>query len=225
LSNDPGAPPLPAEYGAIRPGVDEATPMPLLRGRATRPDSARRGAPDSGRRSSADPERRTPAPGDSRRPSSSDATATHRAVRVPPDGEGEDMIRGRRLHRERIQVVRGRRSRRIVRRVDTWTVAKVSMMFYLCALLVIVIAGIILWNLASAFGIIHSIDRSIRSLFAYQSFTLHAGAVLEYTVAAGFLLAIVGTIINTLAATVYNLISDVIGGVQVVVVADDEVDD
>jgi hypothetical protein len=128
------------------------------------------------------------------------------------------MRRGRR----QVEVVRGRRSRRIVRRVDTWTVLKVSAVFYLCAWLIVLVAVVLLWIIASAFGSIHDIEKSIRTLFDYNSYRLHAGAVFFYTAVGGLLLALIGTLVNTLAATLYNLISDVAGGLQVIVLAEDE---
>jgi hypothetical protein len=215
MTDQPGAPPLPTEYGAIRPGVDEAPGAPLLRGRPRREQG-----PPPPRAASAGARTRTDSPTRTDNRVDGVPGRVRPAPGAAPAGERQDMIRGSRV-RGRQEIVRGRRSRRIVRRLDTWTVAKVSMIFYLCALLVIVIAGIVVWNIASAFGVLHSIDKSVRTLFSYQSFTLHAGTALEYTVAAGFVIAIIGTIINTLAALVYNLISDVVGGVQVVVVADD----
>jgi hypothetical protein len=109
-----------------------------------------------------------------------------------------------------------------VRRVDPWTVFKVSLVFYLFVLVVVVVAGVLLWIIASALGFLHSIEKSVKVLFDYTTFTLHPGPVLEYTVAGGAALAIVGTLVNVLAALLYNLIADVVGGVQMVVVADDE---
>jgi hypothetical protein len=135
----------------------------------------------------------------------------------PPGGD-ESTRRGRR----QVELVRGRRSRRIVRRIDTWTVLKVSAVFYLCAWLIVLVAVILLWFLASAFGSIHDIEKSIRTLFDYSSYKLHASAVFYYTAAGGFLLAVLGTLVNTLIAVLYNLISDVAGGLQVIVLAEDE---
>ena len=128
------------------------------------------------------------------------------------------MRRGRR----QVEVVRGRRSRRIVRRLDTWTVLKVSAVFYLCAWLIVLVAVVLLWIIASAVGSIHDIEKAIRTLFDYNTYRLHAGAVFFYTAAGGLLLALIGTLVNTLAAVLYNLISDVAGGLQVIVLAEDE---
>jgi hypothetical protein len=126
----------------------------------------------------------------------------------------------RRWRRQKVRVVHSTSSRRLVRRVDTWTVFKVSLFFYLLGLAIVIVAGVILWNVASTFGTIASIQKSVRSLFDLTNFVLKPVPLLEYTAAGGGVLALLGTIVNTVAALLYNLISDVAGGVQVVVVTE-----
>ena len=50
------------------------------------------------------------------------------------------------------QVVYERRYRQTVRSVDLWSVLKISLCFYLCALIVMLVAGVVLWWIASAVG-------------------------------------------------------------------------
>lgn len=104
-----------------------------------------------------------------------------------------------------------------MRRIDVWTVLKLSLLFYLCVLLVVLIAGIVLWNIASAFNVITSVQKFVRSIFDLQTFVLRPTVVLESAAAGGVVLALLGTGANVLAAVLYNLISDVVGGVQVIV--------
>ncbi|MGH9056901.1 MAG: DUF3566 domain-containing protein [Acidimicrobiales bacterium] len=113
-------------------------------------------------------------------------------------------------------------SRGAVRHVHVGTVAKVSLVFYFLVLAGVVVATIILWYVASAFGAIHSIERSIQTLFDLKNFKLHEARVIGYVCGGGAVLAIAGAIANVIAACMYNLISDVVGGVKVdVVVAAD----
>ena len=101
-----------------------------------------------------------------------------------PDG-AEEYLPGGRFRRERVRVVRGRRSRRIIRRIDTWTVLKVSLVFYLCVLIVVLISGVVLWNVAQAFNFTHDIEKSVKTLFGYNTFTLHPTPMFEYTAMGG----------------------------------------
>ena len=105
-------------------------------------------------------------------------------------------------------------SRRTVRHLDVWTVAKVSVIFYLLILVAVVVAAVMLWYVADAVGAVQSIEKSVRTLFDLRTFTLHPKAVAEYTTAGGAVLAVAGTLGNILAALMYNLISDLVGGVR-----------
>ncbi len=117
-------------------------------------------------------------------------------------------------------VVRGVRSRRLVRRFDIWSVFKVSVIFYICVFVVMLVAGTVLWNVAAAFGVITDGEKLVRSLFALNTYILHPiTAFLWGSVIAGAV-CFLGVLTNVLAAVLYNLISDVVGGVQVIVVSD-----
>jgi hypothetical protein len=118
--------------------------------------------------------------------------------------------------------VQGRRTRRVIRRIDSWTVLKLSFLFYLCVALVLMIAGVALWNIAGAFDVITNVEKFIQQLFDLQSFRLRANVILEYSALGAGVLVILGTGINVLIALLYNLISDVIGGVQVIVLEEQD---
>ncbi len=94
------------------------------------------------------------------------------------------------------------------------TVIKVSVVLYLVFLAVIVVAAMLLWVVADQTGVVTSIDKSVRSLFSLKAFALHASAVAKYTALAGGVLGLAGTLANILAALIYNLIADVVGGIR-----------
>ncbi len=102
-----------------------------------------------------------------------------------------------------------------VSHVNISTVIRVSLMLYLVFLAVIVVAAMLLWVAADQTGVLTSIDKSVRSLFSLKEFVLHASAVAEYTSAGGAVLAVAGTLANVVAALIYNLIADIVGGVSV----------
>jgi hypothetical protein len=111
-------------------------------------------------------------------------------------------------------------SRRLLRRFDTWTVFKVSLVFYLLLLVIVLASGVVVWSVAVNLGFIADIDKAVRSLADDRSFTLHPGNVLLYSALTGAVLALFGTLLNVIASLLYNLISDVVGGVQIVVVSE-----
>ena len=125
------------------------------------------------------------------------------------------LVRSAVSRRARRRPVGRVRSRVTVRHVDVLTVVRVSLVFYFLVAVVVVVASVLLWYAADAFGSITSIEKSIRTLFDLKTFTLHPETVAIYTSAAGLVLALAGTLANVLAALTYNLICDVVGGVRI----------
>jgi hypothetical protein len=115
------------------------------------------------------------------------------------------------------RVVQGRRTRQVIRRVDSWTVFKLSLLFYLCCGLIVLVAGIALWNIAGAFDVITNVEKFIQKLFDLQTFKLQADVILAWSTVGVAVLVLLGTGANVLMVLLYNLISDVIGGIQVIV--------
>jgi hypothetical protein len=107
-----------------------------------------------------------------------------------------------------------------VRHLNIWSVAKVSFIFYFLFFAAVVVASVMLWYVANAVGALQSIEKSVKTLFDLSKFTLHPSEVAKYTSAAGGVLAILGTLGNVLAALMYNLISDLVGGIRFQVVDD-----
>ena len=113
-----------------------------------------------------------------------------------------------------------RRVRRIIRKIDPWTVLKVSFVFQAVVALALVLGAVILWSVVTARGIPQEIDGLLQQLrLINEGETLFQSGE-EYFRLVVFL-AVVGTVVmtgvTTLAAVMYNLIADVVGGVEVVV--------
>src|SRR5688500_12145980 len=114
----------------------------------------------------------------------------------------------------------GRRVRRVVRRIDTWSVLKVSALFYLSLVLVLLIAGILLWLAGSAVGAIGGVEGFMRAI-GFEDFRFIGSRLLRGFVAAGLVMVILGTGLSVLVAVIYNLISDVVGGIELTVLEED----
>ena len=82
-------------------------------------------------------------------------------------------------------------------------------------LVIFVFASVLLWYAADTTGTLLSMEKSIKTLFSLKTFTVHPGEVAEYTSGVGVVVAVVGTLTNILLALIYNLISEVVGGVRV----------
>jgi Transmembrane domain of unknown function (DUF3566) len=97
-----------------------------------------------------------------------------------------------------------------------------SLIFYLCVLVVLLIAATVLWNVAEAAGTIKQLDKLVRSLFALSKFQLHPVTALEWGSAFLGAWCLLGVLANVVAALLYNLLSDLVGGIKVVVTGEEE---
>ncbi len=108
-----------------------------------------------------------------------------------------------------------------LRGVDVRSVVRVSVVMYACVLLVLVIAWAILWTVAALVGVTGNVEDFIAKLFALDSFSFSLIAqAIAIAIGGGVLIAL-GTGANALAATFYNLIVEVQGGIQIDVEVDD----
>ena len=116
---------------------------------------------------------------------------------------------------------KARRVNRIVRHVDPWSIMKISLILHICLWLVTMAAGSILWSVASRVGAIGSVERFIRSSTTSTSFHLNGGVILRASALGGLLLVVVGTVLTTAGAVLFNLISDLVGGIRVTVIEEE----
>ncbi|MDQ3573350.1 MAG: DUF3566 domain-containing protein [Actinomycetota bacterium] len=116
----------------------------------------------------------------------------------------------------------GRLVRRVIRSVNPWSVLRFSALFYLSMLVVWVVAGMLLWLVASVTGVVGNVERFVADLFAIESFQFSGGLILGFSLVAGLVLVLLGAIVNVVMAVVYNLTSDVVGGVEVTVLESEQ---
>jgi hypothetical protein len=118
-----------------------------------------------------------------------------------------------------------RRYVQTIRSVDLWSVLKVSICFYLCALIVMLVAGVMLWWVASAAGVVASVESFVGELVNNKDFRLLSWEVLRAATLIGLVFVCLLTVITVLAAAFYNLFSELLGGIEVTVVEQEELSD
>lgn len=111
-------------------------------------------------------------------------------------------------------------TRQTVRRFDLWTVLKVSLAFYLAALVAILIAFVVLWLAASSFGVVSSVEDFLQSLLSVKDLTFLSTRLLLGLALVGLVLVTLLTLVTVIAAAFYNLFADTIGGIEVILVED-----
>jgi hypothetical protein len=123
--------------------------------------------------------------------------------------------------RRKLGRLRARKVKRIVRHVDPWSVLKLSMLFYVCLFVVFMVAGTLLWNLAGAAGTISSIESFVKDIGAFKTFSFDGATIFRASFLAGLILVIAGSGFNVLLVVLFNLISDLVGGIRVTVIEEE----
>lgn len=113
-----------------------------------------------------------------------------------------------------------RRSLRVIRQIDTWSVFKVALLFHLFLYVVVLTAGALLWRVAQNTGTVDNVERFFEN-FGWTSFEFNGGAIYHEAWVAGLFAVVGATGLAVLMATVFNLITDLVGGVKVTVVEEE----
>ncbi len=103
----------------------------------------------------------------------------------------------------------------VLRQLDVRSVARFSLLFYLTMVAVFLVMAVVLYALAAAAGLITGFERFIQSLFGFTYFRFAPVRLFLGVLITGVALSLLGTLFNVVAAVIYNLISDVSGGIAV----------
>lgn len=116
-----------------------------------------------------------------------------------------------------------RRTRVVVRKVGPLSVLKFSLLFYLCLMLIVLFAMVIVYGVLSAAGAIDSLEKVLGYVFGTgttstggaEPIEIDGGAVFMWGLFGGLVFVAAWSLINVFVAMLYNLISDIIGGVEI----------
>lgn len=117
---------------------------------------------------------------------------------------------------------RVRRVSRIVRDIDVWSVFKVGLIFHAALYVVVLLTGVLLWNVGSATGTIDNVEQFLES-FGWDSFTFKGAELFQSSAILGIFAIVGGTGLWVLAALVFNLITELVGGIRVTVLEEEVV--
>ena len=118
------------------------------------------------------------------------------------------------------QIQAPRKSRVVVRRIEPWSVLKFSLLFYFCLMLIFLFAMAIIYWVLGVIGVLDSLSHLLSTLgFGNPrtgGFKLHGYWIFSRVFLIGVGSVVVWSLVNLFVALLYNLVSDVVGGVQVV---------
>ena len=125
--------------------------------------------------------------------------------------------------RRRTSKREARRVRRVVYGFELWSVLKVSLLFYLCAWGVFLLAGAILWNVANSQGYVERFENFILEIFNYETFTINGDELFRWYLWVGLFSVLVLTALTVIMCLLYNLISVVVGGIRVTLIEEETI--
>ena len=141
-------------------------------------------------------------------------------VVLPIPAMGRGRASGLRVVGRRPRV---RKVTRVVRHIDPWSTFKVALVFSIVLYGVLLTAGVLLWNVASNTGTVDNVERWFTQ-FGWESYELKGGEIFHNAWIAGLFGVVALTGLGVLAATLFNLISDMVGGVRVTVLEEEVVE-
>jgi hypothetical protein len=128
-------------------------------------------------------------------------------------------IEARSEPRTRTREPGSRRIRVGIRRISPWSVLKFSLIFYFCVMLVVLFGLAILYMLLGALGVLDSLAQLLEGVgFGGGNFEFHGLAIFRTLFLIGFLTVVIGSALSVFIAVLYNLISDLVGGIEVTLV-------
>lgn len=116
-----------------------------------------------------------------------------------------------------------RRVRRVLYGFELWSVLKVSLLFYLCAWGVFLLAGVILWNVINSQGYVERFENFILEIFNYETFTINGDELFRWYLWLGLFSVLVLTALTVVLCLLYNLISILVGGIRVTLIEEETV--
>lgn len=115
-----------------------------------------------------------------------------------------------------------RRAKLVLRHIDPWTVMKFGFAFSIGMLVVFVVAVIVLYGVLSAMGVVSSVNTTVNDLTSSAADgsggvqnVLSAPKIIGAAILIGAINVVLLTALGTLCAFLYNLCTDLVGGVEV----------
>jgi hypothetical protein len=115
---------------------------------------------------------------------------------------------------------KGRRVKRIVRRVELWSVLKLALSFFLCMYVVGLVSIAVLWAFANSAGLVDNFE-SFANDVGWENWQFNGEQMFQQAALIGAVLVVTATLMTVLATALLNVISELTGGIRIVVIEED----
>jgi hypothetical protein len=118
---------------------------------------------------------------------------------------------------------RVRRVTRVLRHLDPWSTFKVALLFSAVGYVVALTSGVLLWRVADSTGTLDNVERWFTQ-FGWETFELKGGEIFHNAWIIGLFGVVAATGAAVLLATLFNLVSDIVGGIRMTVLEEEVVE-
>ncbi len=118
---------------------------------------------------------------------------------------------------------RVRRVTRVLRHIDPWSTFKVALVFSVVGYIVALTSGVLLWRVADSTGTLDNVERWFTQ-FGWETFELKGGEIFHNAWIIGLFGVVAATGGAVLLVTLFNLVSDIVGGVRMTVLEEEVVE-
>jgi hypothetical protein len=115
---------------------------------------------------------------------------------------------------------KGRRVKRIVRRVELWSVLKLALSFFMCMYVVGLASLAVLWAFANSAGLVDNFE-SFANDVGWENWQFNGEQMFQQAALIGAVLVVTATLMTVLATALLNVISELTGGIRIVVIEED----
>ncbi len=119
--------------------------------------------------------------------------------------------------------LKARKVRRVVRHIDPWSVLRFSVIFHVVLLGALLVASVLVWNAAELAGVVENIESLIAELASLDEFTIDESALFRVALVSAATLTLASSVLLVLLSVVFNLISDLTGGIRFTVIEEERV--
>jgi hypothetical protein len=140
-------------------------------------------------------------------------TAALATPSVPTPPRASTTADGRRVRR-------GRRVKRVLRRIDLWSVLKLSLVVYTCLYIAVLATLAVIWGILYQSGNVEKLQSFLGDV-GLENFTFYGNQMFRACAAIGAVGVLAGTVITVLATALVNIISEMTGGIRLIVIEED----
>jgi hypothetical protein len=157
-------------------------------------------------------------------------------VLQPGTIQGEQVVIPRRLASDQSTVIdfrienaggrprlKARKVRRVVRHVDPWSVLRFSILFHLVVFGALLLSAVLVWNAAELAGVVENLESLIAELGSLEEFVIDESALFRAAFVGAAMMTLASSVLLVLLSVVFNLISDLTGGIRFTVIEEERV--